>query len=235
MASLGSITRVTVPHPWLLAPFEGPRATAEALSLLPSAPWLLATSAVAGHPVLAVPGLSGGNAWTVVLRRFLAIKGYAVHTPDKGTMRGAHATVVARLADRVSELASEAGQPVSIIGWSVGGAFTRQVALAQPESVRSLITLGAPLSGSWYPEGSAAGGPLPVPTTAIYSRTDGTFDWRRCVQRPGPMTENVEIVSSHLGMATNPMTVHVVADRLGQADGRWRPYHSAWHLGEDDR
>ena len=171
MASLGSITRVTVPHPWLLAPFEGPRATAEALSLLPSAPWLLATSAVAGHPVLAVPGLSGGNAWTVVLRRFLAIKGYAVHTPDKGTMRGAHATVVARLADRVSELASEAGQPVSIIGWSVGGAFTRQVALAQPESVRSLITLGAPLSGSWYPEGSAAGGPLPVPTTAIYSRT----------------------------------------------------------------
>lgn len=49
------------------------------------------------------------------------------------------------------------------------------------------------------------------------------------------MTENVEIVSSHLGMATNPMTVHVVADRLGQAEGHWRPYHSAWHLGEDDR
>ena len=69
MASLGSITRVTVPHPWLLAPFEGPRATAEALSLLPSAPWLLATSAVAGHPGLAVPGLSGGNAGTVVPRR----------------------------------------------------------------------------------------------------------------------------------------------------------------------
>lgn len=233
MASLGSVTRVTVPHPWLLARFEAPRATVEALSLVCAAPWLLAAATVAPHAVLAVPGLSGGDAWTAVLRRFLTAKGYAVHTPAKGTMRGAHTTVVERLTARVSELAEAEGQSVSLIGWSVGGAFTHQVALARPESVRCLITLGAPLTGAWYPQGSLAGGPLPVPTTAIYSRTDGTFDWRRCVQRPGPITENVEIVSSHLGMATNPMTVHIVADRLAQRFGAWRPYHSIWHLGDE--
>ena len=65
---------------------------------------------------------------------------------------------------------------------------------------------------------------LRVPVTAIHSRTDGIFDWRRCLQPELPLAENVEVVSSHLGMASNPLALHVVADRLSQPADRWEPY-----------
>jgi hypothetical protein len=77
----------------------------------------------------------------------------------------------------------------------------------------------------WYPPAQRrAAGPLKVPVTAIISRTDGIFEWRRCIQPRSARAENVEVPSSHLGMATNPFAYHVVADRLGQPRSSWRPY-----------
>jgi hypothetical protein len=101
------------------------------------------------------------------------------------------------------------------------------VAAERPDLVRQVICLGTPLDGVWYAADQAhAAGPLAVPSTAIVSRTDGIFDWRRCLQPGSPRAENVEVPSSHLGMASNPFVYHVVADRLAQAPGTWRPYAS---------
>jgi hypothetical protein len=65
---------------------------------------------------------------------------------------------------------------------------------------------------------------LPVPSTSIYSRTDGIVAWQSCVEEPGPERESVEVASSHTGMGFHPDVLKVIADRLAQPQGEWRPY-----------
>jgi len=66
--------------------------------------------------------------------------------------------------------------------------------------------------------------PPPVPTTSIYSRSDGVVAWRSCINAPGPLTENIEVPASHLGMGANPLVLYAVVDRLAQPIGAWRPF-----------
>jgi len=204
---------------------EAPRASMELGSLVAAAPILLTAPRGDGDPVLVLAGLSGGSGWTAVLRCYLRSLGHAVYAPRFAATKGSSGRVRRLLAERVDELAERHGGAVSVIGWSVGGCTARQVAAARPDNIRQIVTLGTPLDGRWYPEGHRqAAGPLDVPVTAIVSRTDGTFQWRRCLQPGSSRAENVQVVSSHLGMATNPLVYHVIADRLGQPEGSWRPY-----------
>ena len=64
----------------------------------------------------------------------------------------------------------------------------------------------------------------PVPSTAIYSRSDGVVHWTTCLEYEGEQAENVEVVGSHSGMAFNPTVLSVIADRLAQPEGHWRPF-----------
>ena len=66
--------------------------------------------------------------------------------------------------------------------------------------------------------------PPPVPTTSIYSRTDGIVAWRCSLNDPGPLAENIEVPASHVGMGMNPLALYAVADRLAQPVGRWQPF-----------
>ena len=66
--------------------------------------------------------------------------------------------------------------------------------------------------------------PPPVPTTSIYSRSDGVVAWQACVGEPSPRAENIEVDSSHLGLVWHPDVFRIVADRLAQRPGRWRPW-----------
>jgi hypothetical protein len=67
--------------------------------------------------------------------------------------------------------------------------------------------------------------PPDVPTTSIYSRSDGMVAWQACVQSKGHGdTENIEVEGSHLGLAWNSSVFEVIADRLCQPEGAWRPY-----------
>jgi pimeloyl-ACP methyl ester carboxylesterase len=206
---------------------EPPRASMELGWLMASAPLLLAAARGDGHPVLVLPGLSGGAGWTTVMRGYLRAIGHSVHGPRFAATKGHSDRVRRLLADRVEQLADRHGKKVSIVAWSVGGCFARQVVAADPGPVRQLVTLGTPLDGMWYPEGQEhAAGRLDVPVTSVYSRTDGIFEWRRCLQPGGPRSENVEVPTSHLGMASNPFTFHVLADRLALPERGWRPYSS---------
>jgi hypothetical protein len=211
----------------LLTFCEPPRASMELGWLVAATPLLLAGPRGDGHPVLVLSGLSGGAGWTTVVRGYLKTIGHSVHAPRFAATKGPSERVRRLLAERVRELADQHGKRVSIVAWSVGGCFARQVVAADPSPVRQLITLGTPVDGIWYPEGhERSTGPLDVPVTSIYSRTDGIFEWHRCIQPRGPRAENVEVPTSHLGMASNPFTFHVLADRLALPEGRWRPYSS---------
>lgn len=223
-AATGTVRHMTRPE-FFLGMVEPQRAMMEAAGLITHVPKLMTSPRPDGHPVFVIPGLSGGANWCRVLRGYLTLAGHNVHQPRPGATKGRLKTVVRRLADHVEELHAETGQTVSVIGWSVGGVTARQVGMATARSTRQVITLGAPASGFWYAEiPGTSGRPMPVPTTAVYSKSDPWFDWRACAQPAGRFCEDVIIPSSHIGMATNPFAYAVILDRLSQDPSSWRPY-----------
>ena len=197
-----------------------------------------------GHAVIVFPGLAAGDLSTVPLRNFLSSLGYESYGWDLGLNFGPREGVLAKSMERVQAIAKDTGGKVSLIGWSLGGIYAREFAKALPQSVRSVITLGTPFSGdpkatnAWKLYEFASGHklddkellaqikqPPPVPTTSIFSRTDGVVSWPLSLQQDREHTENIEVVASHIGMGINPITWYAVADRLSQPEGQWSKFH----------
>ena len=203
-----------------------------------------------GHPVLVLPGLVASDLSTRPLRTFLANHGYDVSGWGQGRNYGLRDGVAEGMIDLLRDIAQRSGRKVSLIGWSLGGLYARQLAKLRPDDVQTVITLGSPFAAhprsthAWRVYefasgkraddredefGRALAEPPPVPTTAIFSRTDGVCAWRGCVERPGALTENIEVQGSHCGLAHHPAAVYAVADRLAQREGSWRPFdRSGW-------
>src|SRR5690349_21841748 len=120
------------------------------------AAWPLLTRAAQGdgHPVLVLPGLAAGDASTWPLRTFLQGRGYAVYPWELGLNRGPREGVVRKLLARIRGIEREHGRKLSLVGWSLGGAMARALAVREPERVRSVVTLGSPLGG--HPKASNA-------------------------------------------------------------------------------
>ena len=212
-------------HPVFYTWMEPQRMVFEMSGLFASTPLIVPWHTADGHPVLVVTGLWGSDVATAPMRSALRLIGHKVYTPPALTMQRTPSKIVQILVKQIDELYARHNDKVSLVGWSVGGAFTRMAAFQTPNHVRQVINLGAPLDGWWYPKDRKyAGGPLPVPSTAVFSRTDGCMEWRRVVQPPSPQSENIEVISSHFGMANNPMVLHLLADRLAQPKGVWAPY-----------
>ena len=203
-----------------------------------------------GHPVLVLPGLVASDVSTRPLRAFLRGRGYAVSGWRQGRNLGLREGVQHAMVDLVHELHDRHGRKVSLVGWSLGGLYARQLAKMMPGRVRSVITLGSPFaagpkatnawrvyemaSGRRAEEddarfgGSLASAP-PVPTTAIFSRTDGICAWQGCMEKTSATSESIEVESSHCGMGHHPAVVYAVADRLAQKEGEWKPFdRSGW-------
>ncbi|MEX5720774.1 esterase/lipase family protein [Geodermatophilus maliterrae] len=199
-----------------------------------------------GHPVLVLPGLLTGDPSTMLLRRALLALGHDVSGWSLGTNRGPTGRVVQDLRARLDQLHRDSGRRVSLVGWSLGGLYAQELARARPGSVRGLITLGSPFlrrppwvqtlsqlvdRGPWPPRGTAAlprpwaeAGSLRVPATSVFSRADGIVDWSACRYPVRRHRENVEVRGSHLGLAHNPAVLWLLADRLGTAEGAWKPF-----------
>ena len=199
-----------------------------------------------GHPVIVYPGLLAGDRSTGVLRRFLARLGYAVIPSGIKRNLGPRDGVLEALRDGLLAARREHRRKVSLIGWSLGGVYARELAKEYPEDVRQVVTMGTPFTGhpkatnAWriyeFFTGHRIGTPElheplreppPVPTTSIFSRTDGVVSWQCCVEKEGPAAENIEVEASHLGMGFNPMVLYAVADRLAQPEGGWQPFDRA--------
>lgn len=203
-----------------------------------------------GHPVMVLPGLMAGDALTLFLRKFLQNSGYTAYAWEQGLNRGPRDGVLDACIARVKALSEKHGQKVSLIGWSLGGIFAREIAKALPNDVRQVITLGSPFGGHpkannvWRMYQAVSGKtaiddvqiaeirkPPPVPFTSIFSRSDGIVSWQCCVEQEGELSENIEVHGSHTGMVVNPIVLYTIADRLAQADGHWRRFDSGGHQG----
>ena len=235
--------RIPRPNARLL-PLEG-RAFLELAALLPAYPFLRRAPAGDGHPVLVLPGFMASDFSTRALRRFLRDKGYRTHGWKLGRNLGPNDVLIAAMLERLQGLHGRYGRRVSLIGWSLGGIYARELARALPELVRQVITLASPFRDldavnvprflqrrarrrrperDDRPVRARLREPLTVPTTAIVSRTDAIASWQSCCTEPGPLSENLEVDSSHLGIGHHPVVLLTIADRLAQLEGAWKPF-----------
>ena len=219
------------------------RAIPELAAFFSMAPLLRLAPAGDGHPVLVLPGLSASDVSTRPLRAFLKDRGYRAHGWKLGRNLGPRPGVEAQMQERLAELHARYQRKVSLVGWSLGGVFAREMARRAPQQVRSVITLGSPFAGeprasnAWklyeavserrvedWPERERMRTPPPVPATAIFSRSDGIVAWQGCLERESASSENIEVEGSHCGLGHNPVVLYAIADRLAQAEGQWRPF-----------
>ena len=229
----------------LLLALEG-RAPWEFAASIAAAPWLRKLPKGDGHRVLVLPGLAANDFTTLPMRTFLKDRGYEALPWEQGLNLGPRAGVLDALRARVRELHRLDGRKVSLLGWSLGGVYARELAKEMPELVRCVITLGSPFAGppqatnAWWLFERVSGHPEPdaemqaalrvappVPTTSIYSRTDGIDAWQCSLNPPGPLAENIEVHASHIGLGLNPLAMVAIADRLAQDPQRWTPFDTS--------
>jgi pimeloyl-ACP methyl ester carboxylesterase len=241
------INAITRP-PTILAALEMLRAGFEGWSLVWSGPMLAAAPSGDGHGVLVLPGFAANDRSTALLRSFLEALGYEVHPWRLGLnldhrTAGSSGEHVTRQIDRI---AAATGRKVSVVGWSLGGVIAREAARRVPQAVRQVITIASPFCGNpqatnvaqiyeWLSGNrvdspaqmrrfALGAQPLPMPSSALYSKTDGITAWQNCIAIPDHQTENIEVHSSHLGMVVNPAVYRIVADRLAQPEHAWSPF-----------
>lgn len=191
-------------------------------------------SAQRPQPVMLLPGF---GAHPMRMRRMLRAMEAAGHRPydwGLGFNMGPTPENFAFLMRRVGGLARAHGQPVALVGWSLGGLFAREIANRQPESVSRVITMGTPFSGdrrannAWRAYQLITGHPVdeppiecdfsakpPVPTIALWSPRDGVVSPRSACGRPGERDRAVAMRCTHLGFASD---VKVIAEVLRQLD-----------------
>jgi pimeloyl-ACP methyl ester carboxylesterase len=231
------------------------------LALEMRAPWELGIALAAlpfmrrapdgdGHPVLVFPGLAAGDVTTVVMRRFLNDLGYQAYAWEQGLNFGPRPGVLEACVERVRQLRAEHGRKVSLVGWSLGGVYAREIAKMMPDDVRLVISLGSPFTGSpkatnaWRVYQLVSGekdidearfaalkDTPRVPTTSIFSRTDGVVAWQCSVEQETATSENIEVHASHVGMGMNPLALYAIGDRLAQPEGQWKRFDHEEHTG----
>ncbi len=198
-----------------------------------------------GQPVLVLPGLTTNDTSTIAMRRFLKRKGYPTYGWKMGLNFGPRPGVEQGLIDLVTSLSDKHERKISIVGWSLGGIYARQLGKLMPDRIRQVISMGSPFGGSpratnaWRVYemasgqsshdgerhmGGAIAAPPPVPTTAIYSKTDGVCAWQNCIEVHSDIAENIEVKGSHCGLGHHPAAVYAVADRLAQPEGEWKHF-----------
>ncbi len=204
-----------------------------------------------GHPVIIFPGMATDGKAVAPLRRYCQSLGYNAMDWGKGFNTGPRDDVDAwlvDLADHTASLLRGRPQPATLIGWSLGGIYARELGKLLGPKVKQVITIATPfnadadhthvgwifklLSGApaQFPQAlnDRLRMPPPVPTTSIYSRSDGVVAWQTCVHAPSDVqdakVQDVQVSGSHIGMGWNPQVLKIVADRLAQPAGQWVPY-----------
>ncbi|MEL6830048.1 MAG: alpha/beta hydrolase, partial [Pseudomonadota bacterium] len=177
-----------------------------------------------GHPVLALPGFMASDVSTRPMRRLFDDLGYNSYGWGLGRNVKFDETRERDMSDLIERIHDENEQRLSIVGWSLGGVFARELAKMHPDKIRCVISLGSPITNErkysapsrifeaingkqTEPEAEGRyanlGAPPPVPTTSILTKTDGIVSWRGSVQAPHneAQTENIVVPPSPTWLA----------------------------------
>jgi len=235
-------SRIVPPSPLLFA--AEMRGLFGVARLFASAPFLATAPRGDGHAVIVLPGLYATDRSTWAIRGYLKRLGYKATGWGLGRNDRLPGADVPAVAEKIRRLSEATGARVSLVGWSRGGIIAREASRLAPEAVRLVVTLGSPfaapaatnvmsrwrlVSGEQFLAASPEAvrrlaAPPPAPSTSIYSRADGVCAWRACREIVGPLSENVEVRGSHIGLGFNASALWVIADRLAQPLGKWAPF-----------
>ncbi len=198
-----------------------------------------------GHPVLVFPGFTLNGSSTADLRVRLQQLGYPVYDWRQGFNYGPGWNFdvwLSMLSQQLQEIHADHQNSVSIIGCSLGGIYARELGKLHPQLIRQVITLATPfvkpdLAESEGIFGSLSGVPFlpdeallqrlceppPVPSSSIYSQTDGLVGWQSCIGKQSTDHRNIEVKGvSHLGMVHHPEVLETIAGLLKAAGPRRR-------------
>lgn len=65
----------------------------------------------------------------------------------------------------------------------------------------------------------------PVPISCLYSISDGVVPAQEATISGDPEhCENIRVYGSHIGLGFNAMVLAIIADRLAQPEGQWKPF-----------
>jgi pimeloyl-ACP methyl ester carboxylesterase len=206
----------------------------DALRWAPS--WLTARSGRAPQPrsVILLPGFGAGPRSMRLMESFLRRRGHRVRDWGLGRNDGDARKLRAQLTRVVEESIASHGEPVVLVGWSLGGYIAREYAREHAEQVRRVVTLGSPVIGGprytatarWYRSqghdleameravAARYATPIRVPVTAVYSRRDGIVAWQACIDRWSPDVRHVEVSETHVGLGFAPRVLAIVAGEL---------------------
>lgn len=199
-----------------------------------------------GRPVLVLPGFLSDDDSTVVLRHYLHEQGHKALAWGLGINLGPTEAIMDGVERRLDQVADAHGEPVCLVGVSLGGLYARDLARRRPEAVRQVVTLGSPfriertslnsmgalfdalspgfVNASRFSVWTMPREPLPVPATSIYTRSDGIVAWEACLEGDWQQAENIEVVGSHSGLSHLPASLYAVADRLAWSTDAWREF-----------
>lgn len=237
---------------WLAT--EPHRALIEYGMSIPYKFWKTRNSNGDGHPVLVLPGFMATDKSTSPLRKHIDSLGYTTYGWDIGRNFGKE-EYLDILTNKMKHIHALHGEQVTLIGWSLGGVFARQLAKAYPDAVRQVMTLGSPFrnvmesnNASWMHQLLRGGKnvsaadekllldiphPAPVPSTAIYTKGDGIVPWEYCLEKEeGPIHQNIQVRGSHIGLGFNASVLQIIADRLTLEREQWTKYEPQSGLGD---
>lgn len=181
------------------------------------------------RPIIVVPRLTTSDLSMGLLRRFLK-KHHFTHVYPWGLGRNwGHLDRITLLSEKVEQLHAQHQQKVTLIGWSLGGVFCREIAKQKPEIIAQLITMGSPFGDEKAPNNalwlyqilhdmtkidpvwwSQIPQPAPVPTTAIFTKNDGIVPWQVCREQEDELHKNAEVSCSHFGLPVCPDVLKIV-------------------------
>ena len=186
------------------------------------------------QPVMLLPGFGSHPRRMRPLLDGLRAAGHSVEEWGLGFNLGPTPENFRFLLRRVTALAQVYGKPITLVGWSLGGLYAREIAHRQPQHVARVVTMGTPFSGdrrannAWRAYQVVTGhsveappvecemtGKPPVPTVALWSPRDGVVHPRSAAGWPDERDRAVALRCTHLGFAADPS---VIAEVLRQLD-----------------
>jgi pimeloyl-ACP methyl ester carboxylesterase len=204
--------------------------------------WFARSVPRSGPPqdVILLPGFGAGPGSMRVMEAFLRRRGHRVRDWGLGRNTGNVRALRARFAHTVEATVAEHGEPLVLVGWSLGGYIAREYAREHPEQVRRVVTLGSPVIGGprytatarrYQAQGHDLDAmeravadryatPLRVPVAAIYSRRDGIVAWQACIDHWSPHVHHIEVSETHVGLGFAPNVLAIVAAEVELAARR---------------
>lgn len=188
-----------------------------------------------GQPILVIPGFLTTDFSTKPLRKFLSRNGYQTYAWGLGRNLGRFEDLE-KLLTKIDALYGKHQEKITIIGWSLGGVYGRILARERDDKIGHLITMGSPFSGihkpnnaawlfrlingegdkeleeKWLPDLSK---PLPMLTSAIYTKKDGIVPWEVCIELiEDENSRNFEVSGSHCGLGVNKSVLKIIENIL---------------------